>query len=69
MFILIIDVDIHWHERDSMVISPVHEEDFGIGGLAKYEVSRGTMCCVNDHNNNVGFSNPSSRCSLEMQYN
>ena len=36
---LIIDVDIHWHERDSIMISPVHKEDFGIGGLAKYEVS------------------------------
>ncbi|CBI34863.3 unnamed protein product, partial [Vitis vinifera] len=32
------DVDIHWHERDSIMISPVHKEDFGIGGLAKYEV-------------------------------
>lgn len=32
------DVEIRWHDRDSLAISPIHREDFGIGGRAKYEV-------------------------------
>lgn len=36
---LIVDVEIHWLDRDSMKIALVHKEDFGIGGHAQYEVS------------------------------
>ncbi|KAJ7974628.1 Nuclear pore complex protein [Quillaja saponaria] len=32
------DVDIHWHEHDSMVIRPIKKEVFGMGGRAQYEV-------------------------------
>ncbi|GAV68566.1 RRM_1 domain-containing protein/Big_2 domain-containing protein [Cephalotus follicularis] len=32
------DVEIHWIDRDSIKISPIHREDFGIGGRAQYEV-------------------------------
>ncbi|KAJ8750145.1 hypothetical protein K2173_014060 [Erythroxylum novogranatense] len=32
------DVEIYWHDRDHMKISPIHKEDFGIGGRAEYEV-------------------------------
>ncbi|CAK7328122.1 unnamed protein product [Dovyalis caffra] len=31
-------VEIHWHDRDSMKITLIHKEDFGIGSCAKYEV-------------------------------
>ncbi|KAJ4729295.1 nuclear pore complex protein [Melia azedarach] len=31
-------VEVHWHNRDMMKVSPVHKEEFGIGGLAQYEV-------------------------------
>ncbi|CAB4305668.1 unnamed protein product [Prunus armeniaca] len=33
-----IDVEIYWHERESLLITPIHTEGFGIGGRAKYEV-------------------------------
>ncbi|KAJ9135376.1 hypothetical protein P3X46_032567 [Hevea brasiliensis] len=32
------DVDIQWHNQDFIKISPIHKEDFGIGGCADYEV-------------------------------
>ncbi|KAJ6775802.1 NUCLEAR PORE MEMBRANE GLYCOPROTEIN 210 [Salix koriyanagi] len=32
------DVEIHWLDRDSMKITLIHKEDFGIGGRAQYEV-------------------------------
>uniref|UniRef100_A0A5B7BTW7 BIG2 domain-containing protein n=1 Tax=Davidia involucrata TaxID=16924 RepID=A0A5B7BTW7_DAVIN len=32
------DVEIHWHDRDKLMISPIHKEDLGIGGRAQYEV-------------------------------
>lgn len=37
--VLIVDVEIHWLDRDSMKITLIHKEDFGIGGRAQYEVS------------------------------
>lgn len=40
---LIIDVEIHWHHRDLIMISPVRKENFGIGGFARYEVSSFTV--------------------------
>lgn len=43
---LIVDVEIRWHDRDSLAISPIHREDFGIGGRAKYEVS---VACLLSH--------------------
>lgn len=38
-FLLIVDVEIYWHERESLIITRIHTEGFGIGGRAKYEVS------------------------------
>lgn len=38
-FFLIVDVEIYWHERESLLFTPIHTEGFGIGGRAKYEVS------------------------------
>ncbi|XP_059670096.1 nuclear pore complex protein GP210 isoform X2 [Cornus florida] len=32
------DVVVHWHGQDQLMISPIHREDFGIGGRAQYEV-------------------------------
>ncbi|KAK7266549.1 hypothetical protein RIF29_19197 [Crotalaria pallida] len=32
------DVKIQWHHRDFITVSPIHKENFGIQGLAKYEV-------------------------------
>ncbi|KAL5860539.1 hypothetical protein ACOSQ4_001835 [Xanthoceras sorbifolium] len=32
------DVEIHWDNQDLIKISPIHKEDFGIGGHARYEV-------------------------------
>ncbi|XP_061357530.1 nuclear pore complex protein GP210 isoform X2 [Gastrolobium bilobum] len=32
------DVEIRWHHRDLIMISPIHKEDFGVGGFARYEV-------------------------------
>ncbi|EXC20346.1 hypothetical protein L484_020567 [Morus notabilis] len=32
------DVEFYWHERDLLIINPIHKEDFGIGGRAQYEV-------------------------------
>ncbi|KAK6928386.1 hypothetical protein RJ641_006977 [Dillenia turbinata] len=32
------DVEIHWLERDLMIISPIHGKDFGIGGQAQFEI-------------------------------
>ncbi|KAF9666359.1 hypothetical protein SADUNF_Sadunf16G0221300 [Salix dunnii] len=32
------DVEIHWLDRDSMKITLINKEDFGIGGRAQYEV-------------------------------
>lgn len=31
------DVEVHWSERDLLMIVPVHREDYGIGGRAEYE--------------------------------
>lgn len=36
---LIVDVQIHWQNRDLIKINPIHKEDFGIGGTVQYEVS------------------------------
>ncbi|KDP46416.1 hypothetical protein JCGZ_10256 [Jatropha curcas] len=32
------DVDIQWQNQDLIKISPIHKEDFGIGGRAQFEV-------------------------------
>ncbi|KAF9590251.1 hypothetical protein IFM89_032029 [Coptis chinensis] len=32
------DVEVHWKERDLLMVSPIHRNDFGIGGHAEYEV-------------------------------
>ncbi|KAF9625307.1 hypothetical protein IFM89_021246 [Coptis chinensis] len=32
------DVEVHWKERDLLMVSPIHRKDFGIGGQAEYEV-------------------------------
>ncbi|WCJ21095.1 Nuclear pore complex protein GP210 [Euphorbia peplus] len=32
------DVDVQWHNRDSIMVSLIHKEDFGVGGRAQYEV-------------------------------
>ncbi|KAF8399768.1 hypothetical protein HHK36_015638 [Tetracentron sinense] len=32
------DVEIHWQDKDLMLVRPIHIEDFGIGGRAEYEV-------------------------------
>ncbi|XP_065877577.1 nuclear pore complex protein GP210 isoform X2 [Euphorbia lathyris] len=32
------DVDVQWHNRDSIMISLIHKEDLGVGGRAQYEV-------------------------------
>lgn len=36
---IIVDVEIRWRHMDLIMISPIHKEDFGIGGSAQYEVS------------------------------
>lgn len=38
-FLVIADVEFYWHERDLLIINPIHKEDFGIGSRAQYEVS------------------------------
>lgn len=38
-FLVIADVEFYWHERNLLIISPIHKEDFGIGSRAQYEVS------------------------------
>ncbi|KAM7268816.1 hypothetical protein ACFE04_010982 [Oxalis oulophora] len=32
------DVDMHWNDKDSMRIRPIHKEDLGIAGQSKYEI-------------------------------
>ncbi|XAR51910.1 hypothetical protein NMG60_11006706 [Bertholletia excelsa] len=32
------NVEIHWDNRDQLIINPIHREDFGIGGRSQYEV-------------------------------
>ncbi|KAA8548147.1 hypothetical protein F0562_004591 [Nyssa sinensis] len=32
------DVEVHWNERDKLLIGLIHKEGFGIGGCAQYEV-------------------------------
>lgn len=36
---LILDVEIHRHNQDQIMISPIYREESGIGGRAQYEVS------------------------------
>lgn len=45
LLLLIVAVEVHWHNRDMMKVSPVHKEEFGIGGLAQYEVSA-ALCFI-----------------------
>ena len=42
-FYYIVDVEMHWHHRDLITISPIRKEDFGFRGLAQYEVSAFTV--------------------------
>jgi hypothetical protein len=58
---LIVDVEIHWLDRDSMKIALVHKEDFGIGSHAQYEVSCfffffGSVCENLTVANEIGFA-------------
>ncbi|GLU11334.1 hypothetical protein SLE2022_280890 [Rubroshorea leprosula] len=32
------DVEIHWHDRNLLMVSLIYKDDFGIGGRAQYEV-------------------------------
>ncbi|KAL5718155.1 hypothetical protein ACHQM5_011091 [Ranunculus cassubicifolius] len=32
------DVEVHWKNRDQMLVSPISRNDFGLGGQAEYEV-------------------------------
>ncbi|XP_038715182.1 nuclear pore complex protein GP210 isoform X2 [Tripterygium wilfordii] len=32
------DVEIFWHDQDSIAITPIYKEDFGVGGHAQYKV-------------------------------
>lgn len=41
-----LDVEVHWHNQDQLVINLIHREDFGIGGRAQYEVNSVIACLV-----------------------
>lgn len=43
-YLLIVDVEIYWNERD-LLVGPIQKEDFGIGGRAQYEVSTLFYAC------------------------
>lgn len=43
-YLLIVDVEINWNERD-LLVSLIQKEDFGIGGRAQYEVSTVFYAC------------------------
>ncbi|XP_016903284.2 nuclear pore complex protein GP210 isoform X1 [Cucumis melo] len=32
------DVELHWHERDLVIVGPISKEESGVGGRAEYEV-------------------------------
>lgn len=38
-FYTVIDVELHWHERDLVIVGPISKEESGVGGRAEYEVS------------------------------
>lgn len=38
-FYTIIDVELHWHERDLVIVGPISKEESRVGGRAEYEVS------------------------------
>lgn len=38
-FSTIIDVELHWHERDLVIVGPISKEESGIAGRTEYEVS------------------------------
>lgn len=32
------DVEMHWHDKDLLMVSPIYKDNFGVGGRAQFEV-------------------------------
>ncbi|XP_004304654.1 PREDICTED: nuclear pore membrane glycoprotein 210-like [Fragaria vesca subsp. vesca] len=60
------DVEIYWHDRDLLLVTPIHKEGFGIGGRAKYEVR---MLGTKRFKDTIFITLPSNGQSVEIYVN